>query len=260
MRYEIVMTCSYDIWREHGCRAAGSVLDHWPVYSDARLHLVVDDFEPDQRFLAAQVDDRVTIHTTPQWYRDFKERHATNLDARGRATRGKLYDFRRDCIRFGHKPAALTTVAERLDDGILVMMDADVITHKPVTTAWLRELLPSAYDLSWLNRPSTYPECGFVMFRLERCRSMLRSLRHVYEQDAVFRYPETHDSYVLAQLVRGAGLAAHDLVDRGGARSGHPFVHSPLAERLDHLKGKRKAAGKTPASEVPEKRRGDYWK
>lgn len=240
-------TCNRQIWEAYGRKSAESFLEFWPSLSCAQLVLYAEDFEPEQRFQAACVDHRMSIRRLPAWHADFKARHAGNLDAHGRgpSARGKkgAYDYRRDCVRFSHKVAAITDACEQSNlDEVLVMMDADVISTGYVTPTWLELVFPRLALMAWLGRDLTYPECGFVMFRKTdaRVRSVLAQLREVYESDRVFSMRETHDSYVLQQLVKLSGIVPHNWTKRGADR-GNPFITSPLAEKMTHYKGARKA-------------------
>jgi hypothetical protein len=247
MNYQVVITCNRPIWDAYGRKAAEAFLEFWPALSCAQLVLYAEDFEPEQRFQAATVDRRMVIRELPEWHAEFKRRHAGNLDAHGRgpSARGKkdAYDYRRDCVRFSHKVAALTDAAERSPGGgVLVMMDADVISTGYVSPTWLELVFPKLADMAWLARAGTYPECGFVMFResAARVQAVLAQLREVYESDRVFSMRETHDSFVLQQLVKLSGMVPHNWT-RPGADRGNPFITSPLAEKMTHYKGKRKA-------------------
>ena len=248
MKFRVVVTANRRLWEDYGRRAIATWLQHWPADGSAELIVYAEDFETE--FAA---DPRVTIRAMPDWHTVWKARHADNKAAHGRATPGKLYDFRRDCVRFSHKPAALTDAAMRSPrDGIMIMMDADVVSHQPVTAEWLSMLLPERRYMAWLDRRGWYPECGFVLFREDHAAhcSMMETLRAAYEHDSVFSMAQTHDSWVLMTLANRAVAAGKmappfDLSKRGGSRD-HPFVTSILGERLDHLKGKRKDGERSP--------------
>lgn len=268
------MTCHAEGWREYGRNMVRTFVEHWPT--EATLEVYAEGFDVDVS--APNVIER----RLPGWHDDWKSQHANNADAHGRNTarfgkiarmKGKGYDYRRDCVRFSHKVAALTDAAlNRLSwpdgDGArwLIMADADLVTHAPVTIEWLRSLVidPSFY-LAWLDRLNWYPECGFVIFREDHPAHpwFMERFRDLYQTGGVFDLPETHDSFVLQQLViesvsRGKFPSPVGLSGKMGRRSSHPFVYSRLAERLDHAKGKFKHAGRTPKGYV--KRDEAHWK
>lgn len=261
----VVMTCNKVMWDAYGRRAAESFLDNW---SDAWLILYVEDFHPEQRFYVA-----CDVRDLPDWHTTWKHRHAGNPDAHGRDLSKQLrskggYSFRRDCVKFSHKIAALTHASRNVVDGLVIMMDADVITHRPVDTEWLQHVFPDpARYCAWLDRQGwDYPECGFVMFRADHPehRHFMFALRDIYESDRVFSLPQTHDSFVLKHLMdqwvrHGVFLPPHSLSGARGRKSSHPLPVSVLGERLDHLKGKRKDAGRTSPTEAQRKGQGGYW-
>lgn len=262
MTYHVVMTMNRRIWDDYGHRAVGAFLAYWDP--EITLHLYCEDFDPE---IASE--RRLVIQSMPAWHGAWKQQHAGNPDAHGRAGPRRPYDYHRDCVKFSHKVAALTDCAAQLgmvDDGVLIMLDADVITHAPVSPQWLDMLFPANHYMAWLFRQGHYPECGFVMFAMDHAIHLdfMADLREQYEAGGVFRLRETHDSFVIQDLVnrhvaRRRFPQPHDLcaVGRREDNRSHPFVRSRLGERMDHLKGKRKAAGRTDPVEA--KRSGGYW-
>jgi hypothetical protein len=273
MAYRLVTTCHAEGWEQTGRRMATSFAEHWPA--DVTLEIYSEGFAVD--VIAPNVIER----ELPGWHTDWKARHATNDDAHGRDVRrfgridrrkGKTQSYRRDCVRFSHKVAALTDAAlnpaivnRAGPPGWLIMIDADTLTHGPVNLEWLRSLVPvPGQYMAWLDRIAWYPECGFVMFdeRHPAHAEFMARFRAFYSSDAVFSLPETHDSFVLQHLV-GLAVASgmfpqsFSLSGREGRRSSHPFVHSRLAEKLDHTKGKRKFKGRSPEGAG---RREAYWR
>lgn len=266
------MTCHAEGWKTYGRNMVSTFVRHWPT--DVTLEVYAEGFDLD--ITAPNVIER----RLPAWHTAWKDQHANNEDAHGRNTarfgktarvKGKGYDYRRDCVRFSHKVAALTDAA--LDTGAtpapgswLILADADLITHASVTIDWLHSLVADkSFYLAWLDRVNWYPECGFVIFREDHPshRWFMEKFRAIYQTNEVFALPETHDSFVLQQLVAASLLGGRiprpvGLSGRRGATSSHPFVYSRLAERLDHAKGKFKGGGRTPKGYVI---RGEaYWK
>lgn len=277
MGIRLVTTCNTDGWRQYGHRMVETFVQHWPAA--VTLDVYAEGFDVDIEA------PNVVLRRLPDWHTAWKALHADHADAHGldRARFGPIdrrkardYSYRRDCVRFSHKIAALTDVA--LNPKIvnhagatdwLIMIDADTVTHAPVTIEWLRSLIvDQAFYMAWLYRAGWYPECGFVVFNEKHGAHewFMRLLRATYENGEVFGMPETHDSFVLKELVGSATRVGKfptpvSLSGRTGERSTHPFVHSRLAERLDHAKGKFKAIGRTPVGHDDTKRRTEpYWK
>lgn len=240
-KIDVVTTCKYSDLPVYGYRMIESFIRHWPCAVD--LHFVG---EVDRRFTS------VFDYPWPEWHTSWKARHANVLDAHGRdRRRNRLrcpdYDFRRDCVRFSHKIAALTEVAGRLKTDILIWMDADIITHSRVNYEHIYSWLPESSYISWFDRVRLYPECGFVMFNAAHAQHLriMGELRRVYESDEVFELDETHDSFVIENIIHRMVAGGYigdpnNLSTRLGMETGDPFNMSPLSGFMTHLKGKRK--------------------
>lgn len=260
------MTANAAIWAAYGERAVVTWLKHWPA--DAHLVLYAEDFDVSDELAA---DPRLSVVAMPAWHVAWKARHIDNADAHGRDRRRQIrpkngYCYRRDCVKFSHKIAALADSVMRGPlAGVVIMMDADVITHADVTNEWLQSIFPDPLRYcAWLDRSGwDYPECGFVMFRADDPEHLgfIGDLRATYETDAVFALPQTHDSFVLKTQMYRAISAGRCLLPyslSGAARtSSHPLPMSRLGECLDHLKGKLKQLGATPAAQA--RRTGKHW-
>ena len=188
------------------------------------------------------------LEDASEWLAEFKHRH------RDRPTN----NYRFDAVRFAHKVAAME-LAFRVGDGdVLVWIDADCVTHAPVDSEWLAGLLGAA-DFGYLRRANKYPECGFMLIRRNDAGAKLvQELVRLYRTDALFELEEWHDSWAIEQVRRRIDVACSSLSGDAEA-TGHPLVNGPLGARLDHLKGKRKAAGKSLRSDIKTNRTEDYW-
>lgn len=225
---------------------------HWGLYAE-RCILSYRDKWPWDVPLVAYED--VELYSRVAWLREFKARHAHRPTA----------NYRLDAVRFAHKVAAIELAAMHPVAGyeadVLIWMDADCVTHAPVDKAWLSALLGDG-DFAYLPRRAKYPECGFMMFRLasESARELIRDVSQLYKTDALFRLREWHDSYAIEHCrARINGLRCVSLSGNAGHTS-HPLINGPLGARIDHLKGKRKAAGRSSARDLRVKRAEVYWR
>lgn len=251
-RFAVVTTCHEVGWQQYGRRMVESFDQFWPV--DVPLYLYAEDFEPDH--------PRPVVKRLPAWLAEFKARHAENPRVHGLIDGS--YDMRQDCVRFSHKVAALTHAALTLEADVLIWADADIVTHAPVDLNWLTTLFPSGPYIAWLDRHEFHPECGFYMLRCGHPmhRELMTRWQQLYETDAVFGLAETHDSYVLQQLILDAereGLITTSSLSGEARQYRHPLVNSPLGTRLDHLKGSRKALGRSHLSDLMKPRLEEYW-
>lgn len=228
----------------------------WP--SSVPLWLYTEGFDP---FGDVVVERAMDLEKASPWLAEFKQRYSEPRYS-GRATGS--YDYRRDAIKFSHKVAAISSAAEEADCDILVWIDADTVTHTHVTVDWLEDLFPEFATVAWLDRSGVYPECGFLMFRMPEAREIIRRIVCQYTSGAIFCMPETHDSYVIWQVVNDAKRSGEIVVaslsgPRGRKCVGHPWIHSELATRMDHLKGSRKDLGHSRKSDLMHLRSEPYW-
>ncbi|WP_269581961.1 hypothetical protein [Roseibium sp. Sym1] len=232
---------------------AESFVARWE--KNIKLTVYAEDFEPDV--------EGVTVAALPDWLTEFKRKYGPVPDASGMAS--GTYNYRRDCIRFAHKVAAVCDFVGRFDDGVAIWSDADMFTHADVTSGWLSKFFDRSAAMAWLFRKRSYPECGFMMFRCSHpgAHEFLKRLEKCYRAGNVFDYPETHDSYVIQQIVKRVvdkGLMPQPVSLSGGAEyTAHPIANGPIGQRLDHLKGKRKDTGISWARDLKVKRPEKYW-
>lgn len=245
MKIDVITSCNLEQWKIYGERMVSSFLKYWP--DDIKLHFYNEDMPLDT------FPDDVVVHPFPEWHGIFKRRHRDNQDAHGRDFRQNRprcpdYDFRRDCVRFSHKVAALVQHAGHSSADLIVWMDADTVTTAMISEDWIKGLfpVPKGY-IAWLDRRKSYPECGFFILRASHPAhgSFIERIRHLYQSDKVLGMSETHDSYVIEQVILGLMredliLPPHSLSGPAGYQTGDPFSHSTLAARLKHLKGKKK--------------------
>lgn len=241
MSLTIITSMTEAIWRETGRQMAESTMEGWRAVTGERLHLYAEGFWP--------LHPLVRSMRLPEWVTAFKERHRNIAGARGMAT--GAYDFRFDAVKFCNKVAAIEDAMKRASTDYLVWLDADTVTHQPVTMEWLRPFLPREEALSWLDRDSMYPECGVLIFNRQstEAHKAVAEWRRLYESRDVFALRETHDSFVLQHVVEKRGTPWRSL--SGAARStSHPAAQGPLAAVLDHRKGARKKMAHSPEHRV----------
>jgi len=239
-RFHVVTTMNEAGWRETGDSMVRSFLRNWP--KQASLTVYAENFTPGIKC--------IEVKRLPAWLDEFKARHRDNVARNGQ--RNGVYDYRFDCVKFAHKVAALTDFGARLNDGVMIWLDADTFTHSLVAEWWLDSLFPEQAYIAWLDRVNTHPECGFVMFRASHPyhQNFMERFRDIYSSDHVLRLAQTHDSFILQHLVNckfNAGKIPAPASLSGDAKNWHhPMVAGPLGMCLDHAKGPRKLAGRSP--------------
>lgn len=231
----VVTTCSKEGWDLYGERMVRSYVKNWPC--SIPLHVYAEGFEL-PAFLRAHQEQ------LPRWQVDFKDRHKDNPDAHGI---GHKKPFKRQAVRFSHKVGAICDLADRMDKGWLIWIDADTETKGPITDEWIESLMPENAFFALLQRKDNHSECGFFIVNMahECARPFFQTLKTLYTSDELFRLPETHDSYLIDRVLNlqiGGGWLNQDHVvnlARPGD-NGHVWERSVLARKLRHFKGDRK--------------------
>ena len=109
------------------------------------------------------------------------------------------------------------------------------------------KFLPGEYAISFIDRPTYYSECGFVGYNLRQheTRLFVSRFEDIYTNLNLVKEDEWHDSY-LFDVVRKKYLKNVPQFNLSPTirRVGNPWPDTPMAEYMDHLKGKaRKDAG-----------------
>src|SRR5262249_15481656 len=119
-------------WNESGRRMVESFVQLWPEEAKP-LVIYAEDFTPPDM-------PGIEVRRLPAWLAVFKDKWGRVPPASGRRTGS--YDYRFDAVKFSHKVAALTDLGLELSEGVMIVVDADTLTHEPVTTDWLAGLFP----------------------------------------------------------------------------------------------------------------------
>lgn len=158
--------------------------------------------------------------------------------------------YRFHVCRFAHKVFALHGVAEHCKQtghDTLIWLDADVITHKPITHDILEnELLPRSGEASsYLGRSEApHSECSFMAFN-EAGFGIINKMHEYYVTDKVLELPGWTDcdvfDHVLKDYInpRFNTLALNRNLSEG-IKGWHVFPLSPLGKYMEHRKGNRK--------------------
>jgi hypothetical protein len=265
MKATVVTSCSAEGWQHYGQRFVESFLQFWPGFVDLIL-CSEDDITRAAGQYAAPNFRMLNLRDVAD---GFIRRHAQNPVARGRkripgqhwkpGAIASGYNFRFDAARFGLKVFAIQMAVSSVGRGRLFWLDADVVTFAHVPPTLLEETLPTSFALSCLDRgPDYHSECGFVGYNLDDPQTVpfLSAFLSLYETDAVMKLPEWHDSWVFDHVRRAMRVPTHCIPHR--SRS-HPFANSALSAYMDHVKGCRKAQGRTPKTERVIRDGNPYW-
>lgn len=222
-------------YRLYGCRFLETFDQHWP--ESVNLIVYAEEEVPMPR---GECRDLFGIPGCAS----FLERYRDDPRANGRVPNlawkqkevDEGYSFRFDAWKFCRQGFIPRAAAEGLD-GILVWLDADVITFSRVPEGFIESIVTA--PVAYLGRHPKHSEIGFMGFRLPEALPVLDLFRDSYASESVFDLPEWHSAYVFDRAVEAAGIESVDLTPGG---RGHVWMQSPLAQYTDHLKGpKRKA-------------------
>lgn len=183
----------------------------------------------------------------------FVDRH------KDRADQKNPLELHHGAVRFSYKTFAEVTTLQDFKRGggkvRVVWLDADTVTFAPVTVAWLDTLLPEGKFVSFLGREDNYSECGFLMYDTAhlKTKEFADTWEQLYVTDEVFNLPQWHDSFVFDHVRRKVLKPSdwHNLTPLGRGYQ-HVWLSSELATKMDHMKGNRKAEGKSRLSDLDD--------
>jgi len=266
MKYTVCTTFNADGYTKYGQRMIQTFLQNWPgdvqlvVYAEgctvqeSAQNLTVYDLE-------SASPELVAFKNT---WRDVPK---ANGDVSDDPVRGKRKDsgkgFKWDAVRFAHKVYAIFHCAKNVKTDWLLWMDADTVCHSPISIADLDRLCPNNNDLCFLGRRGKYTECGLYAMNL-RHASMERFLwdfQRMYDQaeTGIFYLVEWHDSFVFDAVRKNHRLNELDWSGHLITGEGHPLINSEWGAYLDHLKGDRKAWGRSKRGDLKVQRTEAYW-
>ncbi len=243
---------------EYGWNFIKGFCQYWPVEVGLIIYLeeriIHKGLKPLDEFIAGKRRDvRIRmIHEVPGCV-EFIDRHLHDPAANGcdvqpnwkERERIEGYNFRWDAVKWCRMAMFTADAASKIADtgDILVWLDGDVMTKRPIPTNFVEDLIGD-HDVAYLGREPKHPDTAFVAFQDKGGLRIAERWGEMYESDDVFKLPETHSAYVFKQIIIAAQerAAALNLTPEG---HGHVWFQSPLAPYMDHLKGKRKHRGRS---------------
>lgn len=237
MSISVVTSFSKQGFEQYGHKCIDTFNKFWPT--DIDLFVVSEDSFPIARLASCQ--HMIPLRQSKGWA-EFSERFKT--DPRVRKTKATVHKhFRYDAEKFCKKVFAVQLVANLVEATRLIWLDADTVTYAPVPETLLNTLPPSSHAIAYLDRGKYHSECGFVGYNLAYpgVPRFITEMARVYSSGEVFGLKAWHDCEVFDHVRRREGLECYKIPH--GNNPGHPFVHSPLGQYMDHLKGLRKQRG-----------------
>lgn len=158
---------------------------------------------------------------------------------KGQFAEGYNYNF--DIWKFCRKSFAQFD-ALKDNKGKVIWLDADIITHKPITEEWIDEIFGDA-GLVHLGREGFYCESGFVGFDADSAgfEEFLSKYVDCYRRGIIFTLKGWHDCYAVDWAIKQSGIKTNNLSSWWTPDQDlHVFSHSVLSEFMVHNKGRRK--------------------
>ena len=264
-RFGVLTTCSAGGWDEYGSRMVESCLKFLP--EGVRLYLYTD-------FKVRRPSDRLVVRKIPEVCPDlveFQNTHGVFDFATGGGVAESQHDTAYNshiiwnALKFSHKVFTVEhAVLNAEDEDVMVWLDADTLAFDRLDQDLLEATIPASCMLGYLGRSWKYSECGYVAYNLGHpaTRMFASAMASMYKSGSVYSLKEWHDSYVFDVMreffERNLGVQNHN-ISRDVAEFDHVFVNCELGRRLDHLKGPRKAQGRSRARDLHTHDDIAYW-
>lgn len=238
--YDVVTSLNNKYWTAGSDINIKSWDERFP--KNVKIHIYAEDDIPNK----GKFSDRVVWHNL---YKEVPELlefiHNHQNDPHYNGKRGlpipDKQRYKYDGVKFAHKTFAIFDAANYAID-YLIWVDADVLCFKPFDDEFLEKVCPNNYAVSYLGRPTTHSECGFVGYNMNYLgKEFIEYFKSYYQDSKLSELAQTHDSFVfdVARSTFGENHSFFDL-NAGEITNKHPFHKSALREHLVHNKGHNK--------------------
>lgn len=269
-RYTVITTFNKAGLDKYGQRMVSTWEQFWPEEVD--LVVYTEDCTP--KITKSNIQTINLIENSKHCKR-FIKRHKNNSEANGGQGPHNEHiwspkkHFKWQGLRFSYKVFSIFHAVQNIDTEWVIWLDADTLTHSPISMAFLDSVSPKNCVTTHLGRGEKYhSECGWVGYNKTHplCQDFVQDFANMYINDTMFNYPEWHDSYlydIQRKIYRDTKNAYfHNLnpdPDLKGL-AGHPFVNSELGKYMDHMKGDRKNLGHSEPRDIKMHTDLPYWK
>ena len=265
MKYTVITTFNATGYKQYGQRMIQTFLKTWP--QEVTLVVYAEDCIVSETAPNLVIRDTATIDALTVFKEAWRDVPRANGDVTADPVRSKRKDagkgFKWDAVRFAHKTYSIFHCARTVSTDWLVWMDADTVCHSTVTLADLDRLCPLDRDLCFLGRRGKYSECGLYAMNLGtiNAKTFLQRFQRMYDdaENGIFKLDEWHDSFVFDAVRTQCSLNELDWSQGIITGEGHPLINSEWGAYLDHLKGKRKSAGRSSRKDLVVTRSESYW-
>jgi len=260
--FTVTTTWGSPHWNIYAKRCVESISSNWPAE-------VKKIFYPDDLTQKIEMSncDYYDLKACQPELNEFIERNKHNKLVKERMANPLRSAFEYDAVRFSYKVFCMLDAAERCDTDVLIFIDADTVTYKPIPIKWLDHIAPPDKFTTFLGRPKKgFSETGFITFNLAlpESKKFFARWREYYKKDLWqdlqgFTDSFTYDAARLDTTERSLDNDLNDGRYLGYRGSKHPFVNSELGDYMDHLKGDRKDI-QSSVGDMKVKRKDDHWR
>lgn len=259
MKYTVCTTFNQEGYNVYGRRMIDTFLRTWP--QDVELWVYVEGFDIASPAKNVRVID--LLQASPELVA-FKAKWQHVPKANGHPFPGaesKAYKWQ--AVRFSHKVYAIFHAARTATSDWLIWMDGDMVCHSAISHAQLAQFFPNTVDLCFAGRSNKFTECGLYGMSINQPQigHWLAEFQRMYDDadNGIFTLSEWHDSYVFDQV--RARVPVRELNWSAGLVNGegHPLINCEWGAYIDHLKGKRKQAGRSKDKDLLVRRTESYW-
>lgn len=264
--YSVVTTFNQKGLNQYGQRFIDSWAARWP--KEVSLYCYAEDCMPKVEADNIIVKD---FHAESSELVAFKEKWKNvpkaNGDVSNDPVRSKRKDagkgFKWDAVRFSHKVYSIFHCAKICNTDVLIWMDADTYCHSAISLEELDNIIDKKSDICYVGRERKWPECGIYSINLKSKggHRFLNEFQWVYDnaEDGIFKMAEWHDSFVFEEVRKKVNPRCTNWGQGLVRGEGHPLINSVWGAYVDHLKGGRKARGKSLAKDLLQPRKEHYW-
>lgn len=264
MNYTVVTTFNADGYKRYGRRMIETFLSNWP--NNVILIVYAEDCKVTETATNLIVRDLNQVPELVTFKNKWRSVPKANGDVTQDPVRSQRKDagkgFKWDAVRFAHKVYSIFDCARTSNSDWLLWMDADMVCHSPIAKERLDQLCQQ--ELCFLGRKGKYTECGLYAMNLrsQNCQDFLKEFQRFYDhaEEGIFTLAEWHDSYVFDAVRKKVTCNELDWSGHLITGEGHPLINSEWGAYLDHLKGSRKAIGKSKPKDLTLQRTEAYWK
>ena len=234
MQYHVITSLNKKYWD----LGADINIQSWDKFfpSNVTIHVYSEDGQLGN--FSSRVHWHNLYETCPELLK-FEKDHKDDPHYNGEKSVPDKQKYKWRAIKFAHKTFALFHARHNVSKW-MIWLDADVTCFRSFNDIFLNQICPLSSGVTYLGRPSTHSECGFVGYNLDNryVKEFLDHFENFYKGNNLSALEQTHDSYVFDFARRS--FHKQDIfvnLNKDAKTNKHPFHESVLRTFLVHSKG-----------------------